>query len=375
MNEHPTSPAAQVVLVTAAFVIVVAGMRAAEAILVPFLLSAFIAIVSAPPLFWLKRHGVPTLIAMLLVIAAILVAGAVLGAVIGNSIHDFSQALPGYQARLRSEFAGLIAWIGGLGIDMSGVRIQEYFDPGAAMRLAASTLTGFGGALTNAFLIILTVVFILLEASGLPHKLHAALDRPGASLAGFEQFVENVQRYMAIKSAVSLLTGATVAGGLWLIGVDYPLLWGLLAFLLNYVPNIGSIIAAVPAVLLAFVQLGALSALLSGALYVIVNVVIGNVIEPRFMGRGLGLSTLVVFLSLVFWGWVLGPVGMLLSVPLTITVKIALESSSESHWLAVLLGPESDAPSIVEAPGEHEIAVAGDSESVGEAAGRDGKNA
>ena len=188
----------------------------------------------------------------------------------------------------------------------------------------------------------MTVVFILLEASSLPHKIHAALDRPGASLAGFERFVENVQRYMAIKSVVSLMTGVIIATGLWLIGVDYPLLWGVLAFLLNYVPNIGSIIAAVPAVLLAFVQLGALAALLSTMLYVAVNMLIGNMVEPRFMGRGLGLSTLVVFLSLVFWGWVLGPVGMLLSVPLTITVKIALESSSESHWLAVLLGPERD---------------------------------
>jgi predicted PurR-regulated permease PerM len=226
---------------------------------------------------------------------------------------------------------------------MTDVRILEYFDPGAAMQLAASTLAGFGGALTNAFLILLTVVFILLEASSLPQKIHAALHHPGASLAGFERFVDNVRRYMAIKSAVSLMTGVVITTGLWLIGVDYPLLWGVLAFLLNYVPNIGSIIAAVPAVLLAFVQLGTLSALLSAALYVAVNMIIGNAIEPRFMGRGLGLSTLVVFLSLVFWGWVLGPVGMLLSVPLTITVKIALESSSESHWLAVLLGPEGEA--------------------------------
>lgn len=345
MSNNRLSPAAQVILVTAAFVVVVAGMRAAEAILVPFLLSAFIAIVSAPSLFWLQRRGAPTALALLLVIAAILTIGAVLAALIGNSIRDFSQALPEYQTRLQTEFSGLIAWFTNLGIDLSKVKVLDYFDPGAAMRLAANTLTGFGGVLTNAFLILLTVVFILLEASSLPQKIHAALDRPGASLESFERFVSNVQRYMAIKSAVSLATGAVIATGLWLIGVDYPLLWGVLAFLLNYVPNIGSIIAAVPPVLLAFVQLGGWSALFTAALYVAVNVIIGNAIEPRFMGRGLGLSTLVVFLSLVFWGWVLGPVGMLLSVPLTITVKIALESSDKSHWLAVLLGPESDAAS------------------------------
>ena len=126
---------------------------------------------------------------------------------------------------------------------------------------------------------------------------------------------------------------------LWLLGVDHAQLWGVMAFLLNFVPNIGSIIAAVPAVLLALVQLGMGTALFVAAGYLVVNIVIGSVLEPRFMGRGLGLSTLVVFLSLVFWGWVLGPVGMLLSVPLTITVKLALDSSKDTRWLGILLGP------------------------------------
>jgi predicted PurR-regulated permease PerM len=129
---------------------------------------------------------------------------------------------------------------------------------------------------------------------------------------------------------------------MWLIGVDYPVLWGVLAFMLNFVPNIGSIIAAVPAVMLALVQWGVSSAVIVAAVYVAVQVMIGSIIEPKFMGRGLGLSTLVVFVSLVFWGWVLGPVGMLLSVPLTITVKLALDSKPETQWLGHLLGPVED---------------------------------
>jgi predicted PurR-regulated permease PerM len=145
---------------------------------------------------------------------------------------------------------------------------------------------------------------------------------------------------MAIKTLVSLATGILVAIWLTVIGVDYALLWGLLTFALNYVPNIGSIIAAVPAVLLAIIQLGFMRAGAAAAGYVVINLLMGSVIEPRFMGRGLGLSTLVVFLSLIFWGWVLGPVGMLLSVPLTITAKIALDSRDETRWIAVLLGPE-----------------------------------
>ncbi|WP_156509002.1 AI-2E family transporter, partial [Oleiphilus sp. HI0132] len=134
-------------------------------------------------------------------------------------------------------------------------------------------------------------------------------------------------------------------GGLiyiWLLilGVEYPLLWALIAYLLNFVPNIGSIIAAVPVMLLALIQLGPLHMLLVAAGYLFVNTLMGNVIEPRYMGRGLGLSTLIVFLSLVFWGWVLGPVGMLLSVPLTMLLKIAFESSDETRWIAIIMGPD-----------------------------------
>ncbi len=128
------------------------------------------------------------------------------------------------------------------------------------------------------------------------------------------------------------------------LGVDFPALWGLLAFLLNYVPTIGSFIAAVPALLLALIQLGPLTAAVAGIGFFVINVLMGNVVEPRYMGRGLGLSTLVVFVSLVFWGWMLGPVGMLLSVPLTMTAKIAMEANPSSAWLAVLLGPAEKAP-------------------------------
>jgi len=145
---------------------------------------------------------------------------------------------------------------------------------------------------------------------------------------------------MAIKSWMSLATGIAVFILLAVVGVNYAVLWGLLAFFLNYVPNIGSIIAAIPAILLALIQLGFVKSIIVAGGFVVINLVVGNVIEPRFMGRGLGLSTLVVFLSLLFWGWVLGPVGMLLSVPLTMTAKIALDSREETRWLAILLGPE-----------------------------------
>ena len=185
----------------------------------------------------------------------------------------------------------------------------------------------------------LTVIFLLIEATALPNKW-AVIGKNAPATAGFGKFLDSVNAYMAIKGWVSLATGAIITIWLAVLGVDYPLLWGLLAFLFNFVPNIGSIIAAIPAVLLALVQFGPGTAIGAGVGYLAVNVVMGNVIEPRFMGKGVGLSTLVVFISLVFWGWVLGPVGMLLSVPLTMVVKLALEARQDTYWIAVLLGPD-----------------------------------
>ncbi|MGD9075167.1 MAG: AI-2E family transporter [Desulfobacteraceae bacterium] len=333
-----TSKVAQFLIVAASFVIVVAGMRAASSILVPFLLSIFIAIICAPPLFWMLRKGVPNALAVLSILVGIIVIVLLLAAFVGTSVNDFSKALPVYEKRLADMTAAVISWLKHLGLEISGPVVTDYLDPGKAMKMAANTLAGLSGLLTNVFMILLTVIFIMLEASGFPQKLQKALGEPEESLGRFKEFTESVNRYLALKTLFSLATGVAIWIWLAIIGVDFAMLWGLVAFLLNYVPNIGSIIAAIPAILLALVQLGVVPALLTCLGYVVVNVVFGSILEPKFMGRGLGLSTLVVFLSLVFWGWILGPVGMVLSVPLTMVVKIALESYDDTRRIAVMLG-------------------------------------
>ncbi len=126
------------------------------------------------------------------------------------------------------------------------------------------------------------------------------------------------------------------------MGIDFPLLWGLVVFLLNFVPNIGSILAAVPVILLALVQFGFVADAEVIILYLLVNNILGNFLEPKLMGRNLGLSTLVVFLSLVFWGWLLGPVGMFLSVPLTMTLKIIMDNNDNTRWIAILLSNNAE---------------------------------
>ena len=332
--------ASQILLTVAAFVVVIAGMRAAVTIVVPFLLAAFIAIISAPPLFWLHRKGLPIWLALMIVISGVLLIGFLISGLVGSSIKDFTDNLPVYEANLRQFISLMVTWLESHKIDTAGLAVTKLFDTGAAMKLVAGGLNNLGKVLTNGLLIFMIVIFMLIEASGLPIKLHRIFGDEKNSLENFDKFINTVKQYMAIKTWVSLLTGVAVFILLVIVGVDYAVLWGLLAFFLNYVPNIGSIIAAIPAVLLALIQLGFVKSVIVAAGFIVINLLVGNVIEPRFMGRGLGLSTLVVFLSLLFWGWVLGPVGMLLSVPLTMTAKIALDSREETRWLAILLGPE-----------------------------------
>ena len=339
VGEGELKTSTNALLSAAALIVVVAGMRAAAPILVPFLLSVFIAVISAPPLLWLEEHRFPRPVAMLIVIVGIIAVVFGLTAVAGPSIGAFTRDIPSYQARLDARMDALLTWLGSQGVSLTRERLLEFANPGHVIGLAGDLFNSLGGLLANAFLIFLAVVFILFEASSLPEKLERISGDAEPSLDRFRHFTGTLRRYLAIKSLASLGTGLAVMLWLWILGVDYPVLWGMLAFLLNFVPNIGSIIAAVPAVLLAAVQLGAGAAGAAAAGYLVINVLVGSIIEPRFIGRGVGLSTLVVFLSLVFWGWVLGPVGMFLSVPLTMTAKIALESRADTRWIAMLLGP------------------------------------
>ena len=151
--------------------------------------------------------------------------------------------------------------------------------------------------------------------------------------------LKDLQGYLAVKTFTSLTTGTIAGLGCLVLGVPYPLIFGLIAIVLNYVPALGSIIAAIPAIILALLLNGWENAMFVLMVYLAVNVTIGNLLEPQIMGRRMGLSPLVVFLSLVFWGFILGPVGMFLSVPVTMIVKILLEGTEDLRWLGVILGP------------------------------------
>ena len=331
----------------AALIVVVAGLKAASTLVVPLLMALFLAVICSPPLHKLQSRGVPSGLALLIVLLGIIVVATGLLFFVGNSVNQFTDNLPFYQQQLQERLAGLVAWLGGFGLKIDFKTVSSYFDAAKAMRMVGGLVAGLGSVLTSAVFILLTVIFMLAEAAGFPTKLRAAFAGREDSLPNMGAIAQSLERYTALKTLVSLLTGVAVAVWLSLQGVDYPVLWGLLAFLFNFVPNIGSIIAAVPAVVLAFIQIGGSAALVTTLGYVLINGVVGNFIEPKLMGQRMGLSTLVVFLSLVFWGWVLGPVGMVLSVPLTMTLKIVLQGREDTRWVAILLGSEEEARAIL----------------------------
>ncbi len=324
-------------LVTAAIFIILAGLKLAANLLVPFLLSIFIAIICNPIISKADKYKIPKALSVISVVLIFVLLVLSIASLVGTSLNQLSHLLPEYKIQLKAQFSWLIQQLAQYNIKISNDILTQYFDPSAALNLATTMLSGLGGMMANFFLILITVIFMLFEASSLPLKFHLALDDPRMRQQQIDRFLSAVNHYIAIKTVVSIATGVIVALMLKLFGLDFYLLWGVLAFLLNYIPNIGSIIAALPAMSLAVLQLGFAEAGFIGLGYMIINMVMGNVVEPRYLGKGLGLSTLVVFISLIFWGWLLGTVGMLLSIPLTMIIKIALESSSEGRWFALLL--------------------------------------
>lgn len=344
MTQISSGPRA--LLVAASLVIVVAGLKVGAPILVPASLSVFLAIILMPAVSWLKRRGLPTLLAILLVVLTTSTILAGLLSITTQSLNQMRLAFPRYQAQFVNLQDTVQAFLAERGLEVQLSLDTGLLSPARIMDLASGALVGLAGFMSGVALVLLITIFIILEAHGVPAKIRSALRMPDLDLGRFTKIAEEVQRYLAMKTLISLTTGLLVGLWVWILGLDFPIFWGLLAFLLNYVPNVGSIIAAIPPILLALVQLGPKGTALVGIGYIGVNMVLGNVIEPNLMGRQLGLSPLVVVLSLVFWGWLWGPIGMLLSVPLTMIIRIMLEHSEEHSWVAVLLGPT---PTVVEA--------------------------
>ena len=334
------SPIARAVIVSTAIAITVIFLQSAASVIAPMLLAAFITVVATPPVRWMQRKRVPKWLALAIIVLALLEAGSILALVFTGELEGFRDGLPSYQERLillSDQFGG---WLEDVGVANARDAVKDIFDPSAATDLVRMALTNVSGTFATGLLILLAVVFMLLEASRLPAKLRLAFHLTDEAEARLRRVLSAINQYMVIKSLTSLATALCIWVWLWFLGIDFAILWAILAFLLNFIPFVGAILMTIPAVLLALVQTDLQTALLVALGYLVVNTVIGSILEPRIMGRGLGISTLVVFLSLLFWGWVLGTVGVFLAVPLTMALIIALDASPQTRPFAILLGPE-----------------------------------
>jgi len=327
----------------AALIIILAGAMYAKTIIAPFLLALFISIICIQPITWLEKKRIPRWIAIIVIILGLVSLFFGFSSLIGGTLSFFLSNVSKYETTVTTISKSVIQFLNDKGLKIPEDQISSLIQPAKILEFTSGAMKQLFTLLGNTFLIFLIILFILMEFGSFSDKAKAITNGPDKSIAYFSTILQDIRHYLGIKTLVCLSIGILIYIAMLIIGVDYPLLWALIAGLMNYIPNIGSIIATIPAFLFALVQLGLGGALWTLGAFMVIHNVLGNFIEPKIMGKGLGLSTLVVLLSLLFWGFILGLVGMFLAVPFTLTMKIILEQNDKTRWLAILLGTPAEA--------------------------------
>ena len=357
---NPRRPrAGQVLLLLASLVVVIAGLKAAQGFFVPMLLAFFIATVSFPITNWLRNHRVPRAVAVLLTVLVdfAFIAGVVLLAiaVIGDLQEKWhSEYYNLTKERVQEAAAGISSKLDSWGVEDAGAQLNETVDQNLARLRDVDFMQvwSFGtdvvgrvvSFLGTSLVVIILTIFMLTEARMFGRRMDAVCEARGPNIQRMVSALKDTQRYLGIKTVISLVTGVLAGTLCWAAGLDFYPLWGILAFALNYIPVVGSFIAGVAPTVLALLVKTPADAVVVMFGFFLINTFLGNFVEPMLMGRRFGLSTLVVLLSVMFWGWRWGPSGMLLAVPLTMMVKVILDNSEEFRWIAVAIGKESNRP-------------------------------
>ena len=350
MDGHDTgapTPPSVLLFRLAALVVIVAGLRAAGPIIIPMLLAGFLAVLSYPLLAALLRRGVRPGLALAATVVAAAAVLTVFVLIINGAVSGFLTAAPTYQELLITQAQGWLETARERVTVLPDWLSPETFDPSPLLDLAGGVVGGIVGGTVRGvasfislmFLTLVVMVFMLAETLGLSGKLREAFGDRADLLRHVDSITQSTQRYVAVKTFVSALVGLSVGILTALLGIEFPVVWAVVAFFLHYIPTFGAFVAAVPTVLVALAQHGWGLASLVAAGYLVIGSVLGNILEPALLGRRVGLSPLAVLLSIVFWGWVWGPIGMILSVPVTVILKITFEHSEQLKWLATLLGP------------------------------------
>jgi AI-2 transport protein TqsA len=326
---------ARMLFVLAAAVVVLVGVRLSAPVLNPILFAVVFGLLVAPVYGWLLRR-LPTGVALLLTFVGLLIIIVGLFVLLSASISRFTGRLSFYTQQLNGQLADLQGLLDRLGL--SGVDLSEAVNSSALVGAIGAVLSGISGFLSSLFLILMIMLFLLAEGSAMMDRLRASVAHDNPQVARLTVIGQNVVLQFGLRAIVNLVTAAGITLLLLLLGVDFPLLWGVLTFFLSFVPYVGLVIAVAPAVLLALAEFGLSRAIVVIVAVVVVNVLAENVLSPVLMGRGLDLSPTVVFLSFIFWAWLLGGPGAFLALPLTLFVAIMLGSFPETRWLASLMG-------------------------------------
>lgn len=327
----------------AALIIIFAGVIYAKAIIAPILLALFISIICIQPITWLEKKRIPKWIAIIVVILGLILIFFGFTSLIGGTLSFFLSNVSKYESTITTISNSTIQFLNENGFNIPEDQISKLIQPERIQEFTSHGVKLLFHILGNSFLIVIIILFILMEFGSFFIKAKAITNGSYHSILYFSTILRNIRHYLAIKTLFCLATGICIYISLLIIGVDFPLLWALLAGLMNYIPNVGSVIATIPTFFFALVQLGLSGALWALGSFLVIHNVLGNFIEPKLMGKGLDLSALVVILSLIFWGFLLGPVGMFLATPFTLTIKIIMEQNEKTRWLAILLGTPAEA--------------------------------
>ncbi|MCE5338767.1 MAG: AI-2E family transporter [Methanomicrobiaceae archaeon] len=334
MIPESLSPPARIAIVGAAVVIVLAGIRAATPILGPFLVAVFFAMITAPVMTWLTHRGVPPVLAAGTVVAGLIAVLVGTTLFLGAALTGFLLSLPRYEKALEAQAATLASY----GIDPASIRVWDYIDQGMVIQQAAELARQIGSITFDAFIVFVAIGFLLLEAPRLAATLRRRLGPGSSPYRHLTQSGRLLVEYVVVRTKVNLVTGVGTGLFLALLGIEFAALWGFVAFVLSYVPYIGLVAAAIPPTLLALIDFGPAGAVAVIAAVALIDAAAENLVLPRMAGRELNLSPFVVLFSVVFWGLILGAVGVFLAIPLTIAVKLFLESWEETRWIGELMG-------------------------------------
>jgi AI-2 transport protein TqsA len=335
----------RVMLALAATVVVFVGMRLAAPIFNPILFAVVLALLFSPIYAWLIRHRIPTPLALVIMLVGLSVLFLGLSLLLGVSIARFSGEIGSYTSKLSGQLDEIQNLTKSLGVTTAD--LHKALSPSALTGAIGAVLSGVADFLSDLFLILVIVLFLLAEGPAMMNRLRASTGPEHPQVARLAVFGRNVVRQLGLRAIVNLVTAAGVVVLLLVLRVDFPLMWGILAFFLSFIPWIGLPLAVAPAVVLALAEHGLTSAVLVIVGVIVINVLAENALSPMLMGRGLSISPTVLFIGFIFWAWLLGGPGAFLAAPLTIFLVLMLDTFPETRWLASVMGmggPDPDVP-------------------------------